>query len=75
MTEQSRSDLKPDHEPMRRLTGQDAVFVYGETPTMPMHTIGTVILDPSDAPGEHFGYDEILARLREELDALISRRV
>jgi len=43
---------------MRRLEGQDAVFVYAETDTIAMHTMGTVILDPSDVPGE-FGFEEI----------------
>ena len=37
--------------PIRQLSGEDAVFVYGETPSMPMHTIGTLLLDPSTADG------------------------
>jgi WS/DGAT/MGAT family acyltransferase len=56
-----------DAEPLRRLSGQDAVFVYGETASMPMHTIGTVILDPSDVPGGRFGYEEILATLEARI--------
>jgi WS/DGAT/MGAT family acyltransferase len=28
------------------------MFVYAETPSMPMHTMGSIILDPSDVPGE-----------------------
>jgi WS/DGAT/MGAT family acyltransferase len=64
-----QSPRKQSHrrETARRLTGQDAVFLYGETPSMPMHTIGTVILDPSDAPGERFGYDEVLATIRSRI--------
>jgi WS/DGAT/MGAT family acyltransferase len=42
----------------RRLTGQDAVFVYAETDTITMHTMGTIIIDPSDVPGG-FGFDEM----------------
>ncbi len=42
----------------RRLSGQDAVFVYAETATMPMHTIGTMILDPSAVPGG-FGFEQV----------------
>jgi diacylglycerol O-acyltransferase len=42
----------------RRLSGEDAVFVYGETASMPMHTMGTVLLDASAVPGG-FGFDEI----------------
>ena len=44
---------------MRRLSGQDAIFVYAETPSMPMHTMGTTLLDPSGVEG-HFGYAEIV---------------
>jgi diacylglycerol O-acyltransferase len=42
----------------RRLTGEDAIFLYAETPSMPMHTVGTMILDPSVVPGG-FGFPEI----------------
>ncbi|MDH3684816.1 MAG: wax ester/triacylglycerol synthase family O-acyltransferase [Myxococcales bacterium] len=44
---------------MRRLSGQDAIFVYAETPNMPMHTMGTTLLDPSGVEGR-FGYEEIV---------------
>jgi len=67
MNDPSRSDRTPRRDTLRRLTGQDAVFVYAETPTMPMHTIGTVLLDPSDAPGGRFGYAEILATIRSRI--------
>ena len=42
----------------RRLSGEDAIFVYAETPSMPMHTMGTLILDPSEVPGG-FGYPQV----------------
>jgi WS/DGAT/MGAT family acyltransferase len=45
---------------LRQLSGQDAVFIYGETPSMPMHTMGTTILDPSGVPGG-FGFEQIAA--------------
>lgn len=48
----------PEAGGLRRLSGQDAVFVYGETQSMPMHTIGTLILDPSGVPGG-FGFEQI----------------
>ena len=35
---------------MRKLSGQDASFLYMETPTVHMHTVGTTILDPSTSP-------------------------
>jgi WS/DGAT/MGAT family acyltransferase len=63
MSERTSSGQGRDTEPVRRLSGQDAVFVYAETASMPMHTIGTVILDPSDMPPGRFGYEEILATL------------
>jgi WS/DGAT/MGAT family acyltransferase len=59
MSRKSRND--PRTQPaLRRLSGEDAIFVYGETPLMPMHTMGTVLLDPSGVPG---GFDfERIAR-------------
>jgi WS/DGAT/MGAT family acyltransferase len=38
-------------KPPRRLSGEDAVFVHAEVPSMPMHSLGTLILDPSTVPG------------------------
>jgi diacylglycerol O-acyltransferase / wax synthase len=54
---------------LHRLSGEDAVFVYAETPSMPMHTVGTVILDPSDVPGG-FGYPEIAATVASRIDRM-----
>jgi diacylglycerol O-acyltransferase / wax synthase len=44
---------------VRRLSGEDAIFVYAETQSMPMHTMGTMILDPSEVPGG-FGYPQVV---------------
>lgn len=53
MSQESRSG--PQARPaQRRLSGEDAIFVYGETPLMPMHTMGTLLLDPSGVRG---GFD------------------
>jgi WS/DGAT/MGAT family acyltransferase len=52
---------------MRRLSGEDAVFVYAETPSMPMHTLGTTILDPAGAPGGAFGFERIVATVASRL--------
>ncbi len=49
---------------MQRLSGMDASFVYGETPSWHMHAGGLVILDPSTAPGS---FD--VHRLRALLEA------
>jgi WS/DGAT/MGAT family acyltransferase len=46
-------------EAPRRLSGQDAMFVYAETFSMPMHTVGTLILDPKEVPGG-FGFERIV---------------
>jgi hypothetical protein len=67
MSERTSSGRGGEVESVRRLSGQDAVFVYAETPSMPMHTIGTMILDPSDVPGGRFGYGEILATLEARI--------
>jgi WS/DGAT/MGAT family acyltransferase len=52
---------------MRRLSGEDALFVYAETPSMPMHTLGTTILDPAGAPGGAFDFDRIVATVASRL--------
>ena len=36
---------------MQRLTGQDAGFLYNETPAQHMHTLKIAVLDPSTIPG------------------------
>jgi len=57
MMEAGRREEVTSHA-ARRLSGQDAIFVYSETAAMPMHTIGTVLLDPSRVTGG-FGFEEI----------------
>jgi diacylglycerol O-acyltransferase / wax synthase len=49
---------------MKRLSGMDASFVYGETPSWHMHAGTLVVLDPSNAPE---GFD--VGRLRALLEA------
>jgi WS/DGAT/MGAT family acyltransferase len=48
----------------RRLCAEDAVFIAGETPSMPMHTMGTLILDPSTAPGGSFDYARVIETVK-----------
>ena len=36
---------------MQRLNGVDAAFLYLETPTMHMHIVGVILLDPGTVPG------------------------
>lgn len=51
---------------MRRLSGQDAAFLYGETPNWHMHISGLMVLDPSDSP-EPFSFDRYREILIERL--------
>lgn len=50
---------------MHRLSGLDAAFLYGETPTWHMHVSGILIIDPSDAPD--FGFESVRAQIQERL--------
>jgi WS/DGAT/MGAT family acyltransferase len=54
---------------LRRLSGQDALFVYAETPSMPMHTMGTLILDPTGVPGG-FDFDRIVATVASRIQRM-----
>jgi len=36
---------------VQRMAGMDAAFLYMETPSMHMHVVGVLVLDPGDAPG------------------------
>ncbi len=36
---------------MRQMSGQDAAFLYGETPNWHMHVSGLIVIDPSTHPG------------------------
>ena len=35
---------------MHRMAGMDAAFLYLETPTMHLHVVGVLVLDPGDSP-------------------------
>lgn len=60
---------KPREASSRRLSGQDAVFLYTETASMPMHTLGTMILDPTDVPGG-FGYEDVLRTVASRIHSM-----
>ena len=51
---------------MHRMAGMDASFLYFETPTMLMHIVGVVVLDPADVDGA-FGSDEVIEVLQDRL--------
>ena len=54
---------------MERLTGQDASFIYNETPTQHLHTLKIAILDPSTMPGG-FSFARVRAELEQRLHLL-----
>ena len=45
---------------MEQLNGQDATFLYMESPRTPMHVSGLSIYDPSTAPGGEVRFKQIL---------------
>ncbi|BDY31287.1 WS/DGAT/MGAT family O-acyltransferase [Mycolicibacterium mageritense] len=53
---------------MKRLSGMDAMFLSMEGTEWPQHTLGLMILDPSDAPG--FDYEHLKDHLNRRLPYL-----
>lgn len=47
---------------MQRLSGQDAFFLYRETPTSHQHTLKVVVYEPSDAAPDYAGIKQEIAR-------------
>jgi WS/DGAT/MGAT family acyltransferase len=58
---------------MQRLSGQDASFLYLETPTAHMHIAGIGILEPGEA-GTRFSFEEVLELVAERLHLVPSTR-
>lgn len=50
---------------MRQMSGQDAAFLYGETPNWHMHVSGLIVIDPSSHP-DGWSFDRFV-------DLLVSR--
>ncbi len=59
---------------MHQLSGQDASFVYMETPSTPMHIGSVGIYDPSTAPGGFVRFKDILAFIESRLGGAKSFR-
>ena len=59
---------------MLQLSGQDASFVYLETPHTPMHIGSVAIYDPSTAPGGFVRFKDILAFIASRLGGARSFR-
>jgi WS/DGAT/MGAT family acyltransferase len=53
---------------MEQLSGQDASFVYMDTPSTPMHIGSVAIYDPSTAPGGFVRFKDILRHIESRLD-------
>ncbi len=51
---------------MQRMAGMDAAFLYMETPSMHLHVIGVLVLDPGDAP-DGFTLDKLTRVLSERI--------
>lgn len=54
---------------MQQLSGQDASFVYFETPNTPMQIGSLAIYDPSTAPGGFVRFKDILAHIEARLNS------
>jgi diacylglycerol O-acyltransferase / wax synthase len=52
---------------MQQLSGQDASFLYSETPNAHMAGAGLWIYDPSTAPGGSVSFEAILENIRQRL--------
>ncbi len=59
---------------MQQLSGQDASFVYMETPSTPMHIGSVGIYDPSTAPGGFVRFKDILSFIESRLGGARSFR-
>ena len=61
---------------MQRMAGMDAAFLYIETPTMHMHVVGVLVLDPTGSPGR-FGIDEVTQVMADRIHLIppLRRRV
>jgi diacylglycerol O-acyltransferase / wax synthase len=59
---------------MQQLSGQDASFVYMETPSTPMHIGSVGIYDPSTAPGGFVRFKDILSFIEARLGGAKSFR-
>ena len=54
---------------MQRLSGIDASFLYMETPTMHLHILGVIVIDPATMPGG-YSFDKVCQVFRDRLHLL-----
>ena len=55
---------------MQQLSGQDAMFIYLETPRTPNHVGGFMTYDPSTAPGGKVSFDDLLTHVEARVPLL-----
>jgi WS/DGAT/MGAT family acyltransferase len=55
---------------VQQLSGQDAMFIYAETPRTPFHVGGFMTYDPTTAPGGTVSFDDILTQVEARLPVL-----
>jgi WS/DGAT/MGAT family acyltransferase len=53
--------------PAKRLSAQDAAFLYLERPTMHMHVAGLAVLDPSTRPDGRLRFEDLVAVITSRL--------
>ena len=49
--------------PPKRLSAQDAAFLYLERPTMHMHVAGLAVLDPSTRPDGVLRFEDLVSMI------------
>src|SRR5450755_1399371 len=59
---------------MRQLSGQDASFLYLDSPNGEVHGTMVFIYDPSSAPKQPIGFKDILRHVESRLSLLGRRR-
>lgn len=52
---------------MKQLSGQDSIFVYAESPGMPMHILGLTIYNPATAPNGEFTYEHLWQHFKSRI--------
>src|SRR6266480_467366 len=61
------TDRRGSSVPTKRLSAQDAAFLYLERPTMHMHVAGLAILDPSTRPDGVLRFEDLVAVITSRL--------
>ncbi len=60
---------------VKPLTGQDAFFIYAETPVQHQHTLAMIILDPSTAPPGRFSIEGLMEVMHNSLRVMPEYRM